>query len=84
MTSTIVRPALDSTALLNRGALIECCRRYISKKAPPKEGRRKIIRKDRTDKHLEIIEVDRSDKHRYYKWGYKPLPTQTVLGKCLS
>ena len=82
MASVIVRsaPTFDSTALLGRGALIECCRRYISKKAPPKESRRKILRKDQTDKHLEMIEVDRSDKHRYHRWGFKPLPTQTVLG----
>lgn len=37
------------------------------------------MRKDQTDKHNQFIEVDKSDKHRYYKWGYKPLPTQTVL-----
>ena len=22
--------------------------------------------------------------HMYYKWGYKPLPTQTILGKNIS
>ena len=57
------------------------CRRYISKKAPEKEGRRIVMRRDQTDKHNELIEVDRSDKHRYYKWNYQPLPAQTALGE---
>lgn len=57
------------------------CRRYINKKAPEKEGRRIVMRRDQTDKHNELIEVDRNDKHRYYKWNYQPLPTQTSLGE---
>ena len=57
------------------------CRRYINKKAPTKEGRRIVMRRDQTEKHNELIEVDRNDKHRYYKWNYQPLPTQTALGE---
>ena len=42
-----------------------------------------IQRKDQTDKHNEMIEIDKTDKHRYFKWKYKPLPTQTALGRSL-
>ena len=74
-------PLLDSNALHCRASLVECCR-YVSKKAPTKEGgKTRMMRKDQTDKHTEIIEVDKSDKHRYFKWNYQPLPTQTSEGR---
>ena len=66
-------------------AMVDACRRYISnKKAPTKESKRLVMRRDQTSKHTEMIEVDRDDKHRYFKWNYQPLPTQTVLGQCIS